>query len=174
MEGKVSLQETLDNQEKASFSGNLNKIFNGAMIVFLSAMVVLVFINAGMRYIFKTSLPVSEEYARFFFMWTVFLGTVAAFKDKQHVAVTILTDKLKGKSKFVVYIIAQVISLITLALILMGGIQYTISTSTYKTVATGINFGIIASGIVVMIAGAMILIIRDTIKTTKEQIKKGE
>jgi TRAP-type C4-dicarboxylate transport system permease small subunit len=136
-------------------------------------MVILVFINAVMRYAFHSSIPVSEEYARFFFMWTVFFGVIAAFRDKAHVSVTIVTDYLKGKAKIYVYLIAQAITIIILGLLLIGGITYTISASTYNTVATGINFGIVVSGFVIMIVGSLGIIINDTITKIKE-IKEGE
>lgn len=158
-----------DNKDK----GFISKIFEGSMIIFLSLMVILVFINAIMRYVFKTSIPVSEEYARFFFMWTVFLGVIAAFKDKSHVSVTIITDKLKGKSKKIVYILAQSITLITLVLLIVGGFMYTKSASTYKSVATSVNYGLVVSGFLVMVVGTTIVIINDTIKTLK-QLSKGE
>jgi len=171
MEEKASLQRAINKEEKNSFKSILNKFFTRFMVLSLSMMVILVFINAIMRYIFKTSLPVSEEYSRFFFMWTTFLGVIAAFKDKQHVAVTIVIDQLKGKTKRIFYVIAQIISLIAMIIVLIGGIKYTISASTYKTVATGINFGIIASGIVVMVAGSIGIIIYDTYNTLKEETK---
>lgn len=153
--------------------GTIIKIFQGSMILFLSAMVVLVFINAIMRYVFKATIPVSEEYARFFFMWTVFFGVIAAFQDKAHVSVTILTDNLKGKAKIAVYVLAQLIVLITMILLIIGGVKYTLSASTYKSVATGINFGIIVSGFLIMIIGSTIVIMQDFVKNLKD-MRKGE
>lgn len=148
-----------------------NKLFHISMVLFLSLMVGLVFINAVMRYAFHDSIPESEEFARFFFMWTVFLGVIAAFQDKGHVSVTILIDKLKGRAKITVYIISQLITLTICILVLIGGIQYTISASTYASVATGINFGIVVSGFVVMMAGTTIVILIDTSKTLKQMLK---
>ncbi len=161
------------NKEKNKQNGIVNKVFQGSMIVFLSLMVILVFINAVMRYVFKDSLPVSEEYARFFFMWSVFLGTVAAFKDKAHVAVTVLTDNLQGKAKAFVFVLAQAISLIVMILLFAGGYIYTMSASTYKSVATGINYGIVVSGFLIMVVGTAIIIIKDTV-TELKKMSKGE
>jgi len=154
-------------------TGVVDKIFKGSMILFLSAMVIFVFINAIMRYIFKTSIPVSEEYARFLFMWTVFLGVIAAFQDKSHVSVTILIDHLNGKVKKAVYVIGQLITVVTMILLIIGGAKYTLSASTYKSVATGINYGIIVSGFLIMIAGSTVIIIKDTFRNLKEMDKGG-
>ena len=154
-------------------NGLIGKIFQVCMIVFLSLMVLLVFINALMRYIFKTSIPVSEEYARFFFMWSVFLGVIAAFKDKSHVSITVVLDALKGNAKKFVYILAQVVSLVVIILLIIGGFMYTTSASTYNSVATGINYGIVVSGFLIMVIGTAIFIVNDTIKEVKK-MSKGE
>jgi TRAP-type C4-dicarboxylate transport system permease small subunit len=161
------------NKEKNKQNGIVNKVFQGSMIVFLSLMVILVFINAVMRYVFKDSLPVSEEYARFFFMWSVFLGTVAAFKDKAHVAVTVLTDNLHGKAKMFIYVLAQAISLLVMVLLMAGGYTYTMSAATYKSVATGINYGLVVSGFLIMVIGTAIIIVKDTL-TELKKMSKGE
>lgn len=147
--------------------GYAKKLFNFSVTVFLFLMVALVFINAVMRYVFRSTIPESEEYARFFFMWTVFLGVIGAFNDKAHVSVTILIDRLRGRAKSIVYSIAQIITILICILLLIGGIQYTISASAYTSVATEINFGIVVSGFVIMIAGSLIVILRDTFTTLK-------
>jgi len=161
--------EKTNNNQKPSYAKIL---FNISVTIFLFLMVALVFINAVMRYVFHDSIPESEEYARFFFMWTVFLGVIGAFQDKAHVSVTILIDKLKDRAKFIVYSIAQIITIIICILLLIGGIQYTISASGYTSVATGINFGIVVSGFVIMIAGSLIIIVIDTFKTLKQMRKE--
>jgi len=44
----------------------------------LAGMVVLVFGNVVLRYAFNSGIPVSEELARWFFVWMVFLGAIVA------------------------------------------------------------------------------------------------
>lgn len=166
-------EKSLENVQDKKKKNIGKKVFELSMIVFLSLMVLLVFINALMRYIFKTSIPVSEEYARFFFMWSVFLGVIAAFQDKSHVAVTVLVDMLKGKAKTAVYLIGQLITLLVLVLLIVGGYKYTMSASTYNSVATGINYGVVVSGFVIMVIGSAFVIVTDTISELKK-ISKGE
>lgn len=169
----MSVNSSVNDVNENKKVGIVNKVFQGSMIVFLSLMVILVFINAIMRYIFKTSIPVSEEYARFFFMWSVFLGVIAAFQDKSHVAVTILTDNIKGKAKTIIYVLAQMITLAIMILLIVGGFMYTMSASTYKSVATGINYGIVVSGFLIMVAGTTLIIIKNTM-TELKNMSKGE
>jgi TRAP-type C4-dicarboxylate transport system permease small subunit len=57
-------------------------------VVLLALMVVLVFGNVVLRYLFNSGITVSEELARWFFVWLVFLGAVVGQRERAHLAVT--------------------------------------------------------------------------------------
>ncbi|MBK5254263.1 MAG: TRAP transporter small permease [Peptostreptococcaceae bacterium] len=133
----------------------IQRYFNVCVVITISVMATLVFSNAILRYIFNTSIPETEEIARFCFIWTVFLGIIAAYKDGEHVSVDILVDNLTGIPKKAIKLIARAITFLALGIILYGGIIYTIYASTYNTAATGTNFALISIAIVIM-AAAMI------------------
>jgi TRAP-type C4-dicarboxylate transport system permease small subunit len=57
-------------------------------VVLLVLMVILVFGNVLLRYIFNSGITVSEELARWFFVWLVFLGAVVGQRERAHLAVT--------------------------------------------------------------------------------------
>jgi TRAP-type C4-dicarboxylate transport system permease small subunit len=57
-------------------------------VVLLVLMVVLVFGNVVLRYVFNSGITVSEELARWFFVWLVFLGAVVGQHERAHLAVT--------------------------------------------------------------------------------------
>ena len=46
------------------------------MVLLLAAMVVMVFGNVVLRYLFDTGIDVSEELSRYFFVWLTFIGAV--------------------------------------------------------------------------------------------------
>lgn len=138
-------------------------IFNGCVAVSIFMMVLLIFVNASCRYLFNTGFTASEELSRFFFIWTVFLGIIVAYKDGEHVAVTILTDKLKGKCKLLAGILADLFSLIALGAVLTGGIRYTLMSATRKSVATGVNFAFITVSIVIMAIGVLFLMVKNIV-----------
>ena len=54
----------------------------------LALMVVMVFGNVVLRYAFNSGITVSEELARWFFVWLVFLGAVVGQRERAHLAVT--------------------------------------------------------------------------------------
>jgi len=54
------------------------------LVVFLSAMVVMVFGNVVLRYGFNSGIISSEELSRFLFIWITFLGAIIAVREGTH------------------------------------------------------------------------------------------
>jgi TRAP-type transport system small permease protein len=52
------------------------KLLKALVGILLAAMVVLVFTNVVLRYAFGSGITMSEELARWFFVWLVFLGAI--------------------------------------------------------------------------------------------------
>lgn len=66
---------------------------NGFAVGFLLlAMLVLVFANVVLRYIFANSFGWVEEVSRYLMIWIVFLGAGLASREGMHVAVTLFSD----------------------------------------------------------------------------------
>lgn len=63
----------------------------GAILVFLLAgMAIMVFVNVILRYAANSGLTVSEELARYFFVWVSFLGAVLTFRENSHLGIETL------------------------------------------------------------------------------------
>jgi len=144
--------------------GILSTVFNYFIVVSLVTMVVLVFTNAFLRYIFDSSIPASEELSRFLFIWVSFLGAIAAFKDKKHVGVDFLVDKFKGTPKLVIELTGNVIMLLILGVIFFGGIEFFRITAESRSVATGIPFGFISISIVITSVSMAGIILAEMVK----------
>lgn len=56
----------------------------------LAGMVVMVFGNVVLRYVFNMGLNFSEEMSRYFFVWLTFTGAVLAFGEHGHIGVETL------------------------------------------------------------------------------------
>ena len=52
------------------------------LILLLSAMAIMVFVNVVMRYGFNSGLNISDELSRYFFVWVTFIGAVVAFREQ--------------------------------------------------------------------------------------------
>ena len=57
------------------------------MMTSLSAIVIVMFIQVVMRYLFKNSLSWSEEISRYFFIWMTFLGMSYGLQTKSHLRI---------------------------------------------------------------------------------------
>ncbi len=122
--------------------GHIDNFIYWLSITIMSFMLILTFTNVTGRYLFKKSIFFSEELARFLFVWVVFLGAAIIIKDRGHVAVTLLTDKLRGrKSGVVLEIIIGICGYIFLVIVFMGGIKLAGTMNIYSSAALGIPMG---------------------------------
>ncbi len=65
------------------------------MINFLLANIVFwIFLQVIMRYVFSNSLPWSEEFVRWCFIWFIWIGVSYGFKTRKHISVTALINLL--------------------------------------------------------------------------------
>lgn len=65
----------------------------------LAVMVVLVFGNVVMRYVFNSGFSISEELSRWLFVWLTFLGAVVAVRSNQHLGTDMLVGRLGPAGK---------------------------------------------------------------------------
>ena len=72
-----------------------DKFERNTLIVSLALMVVIIFTNVVLRYIFNSGLTWSEEMARYLFIWFSWIGVSAGLKDGEHLRVEILMTFLK-------------------------------------------------------------------------------
>ncbi|MDR3413203.1 MAG: TRAP transporter small permease subunit, partial [Formivibrio sp.] len=64
-----------------------NRLLRGLMVATIGLMAILVFINVVLRYGFNSNLGITEELARYLFVWLTFLGAISAFAKNTHVGV---------------------------------------------------------------------------------------
>jgi TRAP-type transport system small permease protein len=86
----------------------------------LAVMVVLVFGNVFMRYVFNSGFTVSEELSRWLFVWVTFLGAVIALRDNAHLGTDMLVGKLGPRAKRIFMGLSLLLMLYCLWLIFKG------------------------------------------------------
>jgi len=74
----------------------LVKAFERLMIAASIIMVVVMFAQVVLRYVFKTGFPWTEELSRFTMIYLVFIGSIVLTHENSHISVTILDETLKG------------------------------------------------------------------------------
>ena len=141
-------------------------------VIFLS-MIGLVSYNAFLRYVFRSSFPPSEEWARFLFIYITFFGAIEAFYRHKHIAVDLVTDHLHGLSRKVCDLVAIGFSMGAMLLLLIGGVSYVMQTADTYSVATNINMTFINAVLPICAAAALVFYVRDIwvlLRTPSEQI----
>lgn len=82
------------------------------------------------RYVLGKPSTVTDELARYLFMWVALIGAAYTTGLKRHLAIDLLTMKLKGKKKLVNEIVIQVaIALFSYVVLVHGGTQLALKTS---------------------------------------------
>ncbi len=78
----------------------VNSLAEYAVCALLAVMVVVVFLQVIFRFVIRSSLPWSEELARYLMVWIVFLGASIGVKRKSHIGVeavvALLPDRCAG------------------------------------------------------------------------------
>jgi TRAP-type C4-dicarboxylate transport system permease small subunit len=88
--------------------------------LFLAIMVVLVFGNVVLRYVFDSGITISEEVSRWLFVWLTFLGAIVALREHGHLGVDTVVKRLPRKGKLACFIISQLLMLYATVLFLQG------------------------------------------------------
>ncbi|HGO5854590.1 TPA: TRAP transporter small permease [Mannheimia haemolytica] len=151
----------------------VGKLLELLVVVILSAMSILVFVNVVLRYGFNSSISVTEEVSRYMFVWLAFLGAVLAFSENQHVRVTMLTDKLSPIARNLLSIVTDLAMLFCCYLIVSGSwIQFNLNLNNFAPISglpQGITF--LASTVAGVLIGLLIIA---RIVATVGVIAKGE
>lgn len=131
-----------------------------AIAVCLLAMVILVFSNVVLRYVFNSGIATSEELSRWLLVWLTFLGAIVALRQHAHLGVDTLVRALPPKGKFVCFVASYALMLYADWLLLLGSWKQTVLTFNDTAPASGISVGLFfySSGVVFGVSAAVILI----------------
>ncbi|PDT81667.1 TRAP transporter small permease [Sinorhizobium sp. BJ1] len=105
------------------------------LALLLVGMVVMVFGNVVLRYVFNSGITVSEELSRIFFVWITFIGAVVAMRDGSHLGMDTFVRALTRRGKIACCVLSQGLILICCAMLLRGTwLQHEVNASTLAPV----------------------------------------
>jgi len=81
------------------------------LVILLAGMVVMVFGNVVLRYLFNSGLDLSEELSRYFFVWLTYIGAVVVMRENGHLGVDTLVGNLDRRWRLVCMVVSDVIVL---------------------------------------------------------------
>lgn len=111
-----------------SLSKQVNRLLHAAIAICLTCMATFVFTNVILRYFFNQGITWAEEASRYLFIWLIFLGAIVAYQENVHLGVDTLVNKLSVKGKRILFIINNIILVVTMGLCVDGTWKITVLT----------------------------------------------
>lgn len=109
------------------------------MFICMTGMVIMVFGNVVMRYAFNSGLTVSEELARFLFVWMTFLGATVALREHAHLGVDTLIRRLPAMGRRGAMLLGHVLMLYVCWLVTSGSFEQAQINLNVPAPATGMS-----------------------------------
>ncbi|SFV04329.1 TRAP-type C4-dicarboxylate transport system, small permease component [Polaromonas sp. YR568] len=96
------------------------KAVEAVLAALLLGMVVMVFGNVVLRYVFNSGIVVSEELSRFFFVWLTFIGAIVAVRDGAHLGMDNFVSRLQRRGKLICLALSQALILACCVMLFWG------------------------------------------------------
>lgn len=90
------------------------------IVVFMVAMVAMVFGNVVLRYGFNSGIDVSDEMARYCFIWLTYVGAMVAMREGAHLGVDTLVKRLPVGGRKTALFLSEALMLLVNALFVLG------------------------------------------------------
>lgn len=111
------------------------------LILLLSGMALMVFVNVLLRYGFNSGLTVSDEMARYFFVWLTFIGAVVGFREYGHLGVETMVVLLGRRGRLVCMALSNLVILGVSLLFFWGTWKQLPINASMKAPVTGLSMG---------------------------------
>ena len=136
------------------------KVLKAAIALCLAAMVVLVFSNVVLRYVFNSGIATSEELSRWLLVWLTFLGAIVALREHAHLGVDSLVRALPPRGRLVCFVASYLLMLYADWLLTLGSWKQAVITFGDTAPASGISVGLFfySAGLVFGVSAAVILL----------------
>jgi TRAP-type C4-dicarboxylate transport system permease small subunit len=143
-----------------SYVKKLGRFLDLVMLVSFMGMSVCVLLQVIFRYVLRVSVPWTEELARYFCVWMVFIGAAVAMWRKEHLEVPLVHKMVPPKMRALLLIFVNLIVLLFLLGLLRGGISlvplsWEVRAVTMPSVRVAYLYLALICGTVVMILGAL-------------------
>jgi len=86
--------------------------------------VVVIFVQVVARYILEVALPWTEEFARFAFLWLIFLANAMAERNKEHFRVTYFVEQAPRPLRYTFWVVGETLVLVFFVWLLFDSLQF--------------------------------------------------
>src|SRR6218665_1097510 len=80
------------------------RTFEHVLVLGLAVMALMVFANVVLRYAFNSGITLTEEVARFIFVWLTFIGAIVALRQGTHLGMDTVVSRLPRGGKAALYV----------------------------------------------------------------------
>lgn len=150
------------------------RLLDALMVAALAGMVLLVFGNVVLRYLFNSGLSASEELARWLFVWLTFLGAVVALKEHGHLGTDALVSRLPAAGKKACLVIGQTLMLYATWILFAGSWEQMLINLDVHAPVTGIPVGVVYAAGVFFGASAIVLLVRELWRAVTGRMRDDE
>ena len=141
-----------------------------ATALLLAAMVVLVFGNVVLRYVFNSGIAVSAELSRWLFVWMVFLGAIVGLREHAHLGVDSLVKMLSPFGRKICFGLSHGLMLYASVLLTEGSWKQTVLNWDTTAPASGLSVGLFYAAGLVFGAAAIPILLHDLYRLLTGQI----
>ena len=149
------------NNPSSSDKPRLQRLAELTMVLALAGMVIAVFVNVVLRYVFNTSIVSYEEISRRLFVWLVAIGAIVAAFEGSHLGFDLVTSRVGPAARKVLFWVSQLLVVLCMVLLLWGSwAQVQAGLSSYSTVL-GYPLALGAAATLVLAVGMLVVAVRD-------------
>jgi TRAP-type transport system small permease protein len=142
----------------------LDTLFHGLKIaaaLCLAVMIVLVFSNVVLRYVFNQGISFSEEVATWCMTWMTYTAGLVAFREHGHLGFDAFLSIFPDKVQRILLLIAQLLMIAIMGMFGYGSWQQTVINLDNMAPASGISVGFLYGIGVVFSVGAIVVLLGD-------------
>jgi len=93
-------------------------------LIILYVTVVVIFVQVICRYVLQVALPWTEEFARFAFIWLIFLANAMAERQKEHFRVSYFVEQAPRRVRYVFWVFGELLIFTFFIWLFMDSLQF--------------------------------------------------
>ena len=155
---------TTPDQEAKKPKPRIQRMAEALMVLALAGMVIAVFVNVVLRYLFHTSIVSYEEVSRLLFVWLVAIGASVAAFEGAHLGFDLVTSRVGPGTRKALFWVSQFLIAACMLMLLWGSWEQVVAGwSSYSTVL-GYPLALGAAATLVLSVGMLVVVARDALR----------
>jgi len=140
------------------------KLLSNVTFLCFTCMLIVMILQVFFRYLFKLSVPWTDEASRYLFIWAIFLGSALAQRNREHIKIDIIVARLSPKKRRIFDGLTNIFDALISIAILIGTLKMMKSTYGIFASTIPISFTFIYLALALGIGIMLSLIFRDFFK----------